>query len=82
MSCSARRGPKAKPIDPRLGEYLEPAELAAELKICTKTLDRWRALGSGPPITKIGHKTYYSRAGIIAWLRTREQQNSLRKRVA
>jgi hypothetical protein len=57
-----------------LDEYLPPAELAAELSVCKKTLDRWRVLGIGPPITKIGRKPYYSRAGVVAWLRAREQQ--------
>jgi hypothetical protein len=58
-----------------LGEYLLPSELAAELKICTKTLDRWRVFGEGPPITKIGRRVYYSRAGVIAWLQTRERSS-------
>jgi hypothetical protein len=57
-----------------LDGYLLPVELAAELKICTKTLDRWKLFGSGPPITKIGRKIYYSRAGVVAWLRAREQR--------
>jgi hypothetical protein len=60
-----------------LNEYLSPAQLAAELDICTKTLDRWRAFGSGPPVTKIGRKSYYSRASVTAWLQAREQQNNL-----
>jgi hypothetical protein len=59
-----------------LDEYLTPAELADELGVCTKTLDRWRVTGSGPPITKIGRKPFYSRAGVLAWLRDREQRNS------
>jgi len=65
-----------------LDEYFSPEELASELLSCTKTLDRWRVLGIGPPITKIGRKTYYSRSGVAAWLQEREQRNSSRKRVA
>jgi hypothetical protein len=60
-----------------LDEYLQPAELAAELNVCTKTLDRWRVEGSGPPITKIGRKPYYSKTGVVTWLREREQRKSL-----
>ncbi len=60
-----------------LDEYLQPAELAAELNVCTKTLDRWRVEGSGPPITKIGRKPYYSKTGVDIWLREREQRKSL-----
>jgi hypothetical protein len=65
-----------------LSQFFPPAALAVELSVCTKTLDRWKALGIGPPITKIGRKTYYSRAGVAAWLQEREQQISPRKRVA
>jgi hypothetical protein len=60
-----------------LDEYLQPAELAAELNVCTKTLDRWRVDSSGPPITKIGRKPYYSKTGVVIWLREREQRKSL-----
>ena len=65
-----------------LDEYFPPEVLAAELDVCTKTLDRWKALGVGPPVTKIGRKTYYSHSGVAAWLQEREQRNSSRKRVA
>jgi hypothetical protein len=63
-----------------LDEYLQPAELAAELNVCTKTLDRWRIEGSGPPITKIGRKPYYSKTGVVIWLREREQRKSEHQR--
>ena len=66
-----------------LDEYLTPAELAAELGVCTKTLDRWRVTGSGPPITKIGRKPFYSRESVRGWLQAREQRaNSTRKTTA
>jgi hypothetical protein len=58
-----------------LNEYFAPAELAAELNVCPKTLDRWRIEGTGPPITKIGRRTYYSRSGVATWLRTREKRS-------
>jgi Helix-turn-helix domain len=60
---------------PLLRDYLLPDELAAELNVCEKTLDRWAAVGEGPPKTKIGRKTYYSRAGVAAWLRSREEKS-------
>jgi hypothetical protein len=65
-----------------LDEYWPPAELAAELNVCQKTLDRWRVEGSGPPITKIGRKTYYSRTGVVDWLRAREQRSNTRHSAA
>jgi Helix-turn-helix domain len=57
-----------------LDEYLTPAELAEQLNVCLLTLHRWGAEGRGPPRTKIGRKTYYSRSSVIAWLRGREQK--------
>jgi predicted site-specific integrase-resolvase len=58
-----------------LNEYWPPDELAAELNVCTKTLDRWRVEGKGPPITKIGRRTFYSKTSVASWLRAREQRN-------
>jgi Helix-turn-helix domain len=77
----SRTSLKEKP-NSLLAGYLSPDELAAELEVCTKTLDRWRVFDEGPPVTKIGRKTYYSRSGVAEWLREREQQVSPRKRVA
>jgi hypothetical protein len=61
-----------------LDEYFSPEELASELNVCTKTLDRWRVQRTGPPITKIGRKSYYSRSAVAAWLRAREQRSNNR----
>lgn len=60
-----------------LDEYLTPNELAVQLNVRTRTLNRWKVLGSGPPITKIGRKPFYSRTGVVMWLRAREQRTSL-----
>ena len=55
-----------------LAEFLEQDEAAAELKVCQRTLDRWRRLGDGPPITKIGRRVLYRRSSLQAWLHGRE----------
>jgi hypothetical protein len=55
-----------------LSDFLERVEAAAELKVCERTLDRWRRLGEGPPITKVGRRVLYRRASLQAWLRARE----------
>jgi predicted DNA-binding transcriptional regulator AlpA len=65
-----------------LDEYLRPAELAAELKVCEMTLKRWKALGTGPSPTKIGQRVYYSRSAVAAWLKSREQSASRKRAVA
>jgi hypothetical protein len=59
-----------------LAEFLTQREAAAELDVCERTLDRWRRLGEGPPITKIGRRVYYRRPTLLAWLCTREQQGA------
>ena len=37
-----------------LTDFLTQREAAAELKICERTLDRWRRLGEGPRSPKLG----------------------------
>lgn len=55
-----------------LDEYVSPAELAGELKICVRTLDRWDALREGPPRVKIGRRVLYRKSSVAAWLTARE----------
>lgn len=55
-----------------LGDFLTSGEAAAELKVCERTLDRWRRLGEGPPVTKIGRRVLYRRASLKTWLWERE----------
>lgn len=58
--------------DTLLADFLTQDEAAAELKVSQRTLDRWRRLDEGPPITKLGRRTLYRRSTVQAWLRTRE----------
>ena len=41
-----------------LADFLQKKETAAELHVCERTLDRWHALGMGPPRTHIGKKIF------------------------
>jgi hypothetical protein len=59
-----------------LADFLTQDEAAAELKICERTLDRWRRLGEGPPITKLGRRILYRRSSLQVWLHGREHQGS------
>lgn len=61
-------------IDNLLADFLTQEEAAAELKVCKRTLDRWRMLGEGPPITRLGRRILYRRSSSQAWLRARERQ--------
>jgi predicted DNA-binding transcriptional regulator AlpA len=56
-----------------LADFLEQDEAAAELKVCRRTLDRWRTLGEGPPITRLGRRVLYRQSSLRAWLCKREQ---------
>jgi excisionase family DNA binding protein len=56
-----------------LSEYMTPEELASELGICKKTLDRWHAGRSGPPRITIGRRPLYRREAVVQWLRKRER---------
>lgn len=57
-----------------LADFLTQDEAAAELKVCQRTLDRWRRLSEGPPITKLGRRILYRRSSVQAWLRAREHR--------
>jgi Helix-turn-helix domain len=56
-----------------LSQFLTKEQLAAELQRNPRTLDRWRTLGEGPPITKLGRCVLYRRSSLQAWLRARER---------
>jgi hypothetical protein len=57
---------------PILSEFLTKEELAAELRRNVRTLDRWAALGTGPPRTRIGRKVLYRRTSVQKWLAAQE----------
>ena len=59
--------------DPILSEFLTKEELAAELRRNPRTLDRWDALGMGPPRTHVGRKVLYRRASVQKWLCAQER---------
>ena len=56
-----------------LSEFLTTEELAAELRRNPRTLDRWDALGMGPPRTHVGRKVLYRRTSVQKWLAAQEQ---------
>lgn len=38
-----------------------------------RTLEKWRALGKGPPYLKLGRRVLYSTTDLEAWLKTRRR---------
>jgi DNA-binding transcriptional MerR regulator len=61
--------------EPLLSGYFTQQQVAAELKVSPRTVDRWRRLGEGPPITRLGRRLLYRKSSLEAWLCAREQQH-------
>ena len=61
-----------------LSDYMTPEELAGELGVCKRTLDRWHASRSGPPRVTVGRRPLYRREAVTQWLRKREEDLSER----
>ena len=59
---------------PILAEFMTIEELAAELGRNKRTLDRWDALGIGPPRTHVGRTVLYRRTSVQKWLAAQEYQ--------
>jgi DNA-binding transcriptional MerR regulator len=59
---------------PVLAGFMTTEELAAELKLNKRTLDRWDALGIGPPRTRVGRTVLYRRGSVQKWLAAQEHQ--------
>jgi hypothetical protein len=58
--------------DAILSDFLTKQELACELGREMRTLDRWDALGIGPPRTRVGRTILYRRASVERWLAAQE----------
>ena len=56
-----------------LSDYLAESELAKELGLCTRTIQRWRAKREGPPVTLIGQSHVYRIDSVRDWLKANEQ---------
>jgi excisionase family DNA binding protein len=52
-------------------ELLTQQQLADELQVSVRTLERWRQEGTGPAFIRVGRSPRYRRSDIDAWL---EQQ--------
>lgn len=50
-----------------MNTYLTESELAEQLKVCPRTLQRWRQTGLGLPFRRFGGLVRYSLADIESW---------------
>jgi len=62
--------------EPILAEFLTREQLASELRRNPRTLDRWEALGMGPPRTLVGRQVFYRRSSLLKWLAAQEQRST------
>ncbi len=60
--------------------FLRREELAQQLGLSPRTIDRWHALRNGPPRVCLGRTILYRVESVREWLRSREQQLSPPKR--
>ena len=63
-----------------LGDYFAENELAAELDVTVRTVQRWRANREGLPATFIGNRPVYNKASVRSWLKGRERKTHNRRR--
>jgi predicted site-specific integrase-resolvase len=50
-----------------VGRYFTTAEVAERLRVCTKTLERWRQNGYGPRFLQLGKRALYSESSLAEW---------------
>src|ERR1035438_4811937 len=57
-----------------LDGFLRREELAQQLGLSPRTIDRWEALRKGPPRVCVGRTILYNIDSVREWLISREQQ--------
>jgi hypothetical protein len=57
-----------------LADYVSEPEFVRDFAITIRTARRWTRERTGPAVTKIGNRLYYSRSAIARWLQSREQK--------
>jgi len=57
-----------------LDGYVRREELAQQLGVSARTIDRWHMLRSGPPRVAVGRTILYNIQSVHEWLLSREQQ--------
>lgn len=65
--------------EPILAEFLTREELAVELRVNKRTLDRWEAVGIGPPRTLVGRQILFRRSSLLKWLAAQERSSTVEK---
>src|SRR5580692_3957667 len=56
-----------------LDGYLRRDELAEQLRVSSRTIDRWQTSRCGPPRVAIGRTILYNRESVRQWLHSNER---------
>lgn len=64
-----------------LDGYLTRGQLANELGVTVRTLNKWAWLRTGPSAIKVGARVYYHRDDVVAYL-NKQRETSRRGRAA
>lgn len=67
ISSGSWKAAEQAPSGP-LADYYTRKELAHELGVTTRTLERWAWLRTGPARTRVGNRVFYSCAAVEKWL--------------
>jgi predicted DNA-binding transcriptional regulator AlpA len=59
-----------------LDGFLRREELAQQLDLSPRTIDRWEALRKGPPRVCVGRTVLYNVESVREWLKSQERQFS------
>jgi predicted DNA-binding transcriptional regulator AlpA len=62
-----------------LDGYLRRDELAQQLGVSVRTIDRWDVEGNGPPRISVGRTVLYSITSAREWLRSSERAVNAKK---
>jgi hypothetical protein len=63
-----------------LADFYTEQELAEEVRKDIRTVQRWRKLRIGPPVTFVGKTPFYRKPAARAWLSRRERTPPDRRR--
>lgn len=61
-----------------LDGYLRRDELAQQLGVSPRTIDRWQTSRCGPPRVAIGRTILYNLESVRQWLRSKEESDASR----
>jgi excisionase family DNA binding protein len=62
-----------------LSDYLTRRQLAEQLDITTRTLDRWQSQPDAIPHVQVGGRVLFKIASVRAWLEARERHPNKRR---